>query len=77
MAVNGRFEVGHLAPLELKTSTVFLGDIVVVNVLREGSVNVRRGENEDFGDGDRVEPALDPAPDCGEEAWRTDNLAMH
>lgn len=35
------------------------------------------GENEDFGGGDGVEPAFDPAPDCGEEDGGADYLFLY
>lgn len=31
-------------------------------------------KDEDLGDGYRVEPTLDPAPNGGEEGWRADDL---
>lgn len=61
------FEVGHLAPFKVEVSAVFLGDIVWVYVLREGGEYVGGREDENFGHGDGVKPALDPAPDGGEE----------
>lgn len=33
-------------------------------------------ENEDLGGGDRVEPFLDPTPNCREERGRTNNLVL-
>jgi len=46
----------------------------VVNILGERGVYVCGREDEDLGYGDGVEPALDPAPDGREEAWRANNL---
>jgi hypothetical protein len=46
----------------------------VVDVLYERRVYVRRGEDEDLGDGDGVKPAFDPAPNRGEEAGCTYDL---
>lgn len=34
------------------------------------------GKDEDLGDGDGVKPAFDPAPDCGEERGRADDLCI-
>lgn len=48
----------------------------MIDVLRECGVYVCGGEDEDLRDGDRVEPALDPAPDSREEARRSDDLIM-
>jgi hypothetical protein len=46
----------------------------VVDVLCKCWIYVRRREDEDLGDGNGVEPALDPAPNSGEKAWCTYNL---
>ena len=69
-----RLEDGHHAELEVELPAVFLRDVGRINILFECRFHVRGGENKDFGDGDGVEPSLDPAPDGGEECGCTNDL---
>lgn len=71
---DGRLEYGHVAELEVQLAAVLLGDVLNVDVLLEGLFHVLVGEDEDLGDGNRVEPTLDPAPDGGKEGGRADDL---
>lgn len=74
LRLDGWLKVGQLSPLEIETATVLLRDVFMVDVLRECGVNVLRGEDEDLRDGDGIKPALDPAPDGGKEARRSNDL---
>lgn len=67
-------EVGHLAPVEVELATVLLGDVFNVDEGGECRENLGLREDKDLGNGDGVEPALDPAPDGSEEGGCADDL---
>lgn len=70
----GRVKDGLIAELVVELAAVFLGDVGWVDEGFESGKQVVRGEDEDFGGGDWVEPAFYPAPDCGEEGGGSDYL---
>ena len=72
-AVPGRVGDAQLAELEVEVAAVLLGDVPAVDEGLEGGQDLVVREDEDLGDGDGVEPALDPAPDGGEEEGRADD----
>lgn len=73
-SVPGRVDGRELAPGEVEFAAVLFGDVLGVDEFSEGGLDFVGAEDEDFGDGDGVEPAFDPAPDCGEEDGRSDDL---
>lgn len=62
-----------VAKLELELASVLLRDVAGFDELLECRANLVGAENKDLGDCDRVEPTLDPGPDCGEECRGTDD----
>ena len=76
LSLDGWLNVWQLSPFKVEAATILFRNVVVINVLREGGVDVLRGQDEDLGDGDGIKPALDPTPDGGKEARGTDNLRL-
>lgn len=74
-SLDGGLEDGQHAEGEIELAAVFARDVFGVDVLLEGGLHVGGGEDEDFRDGDGVEPALDPAPYGREEGRGADYLA--
>ena len=70
----GGVEEGRHAELVVEGAAVLLGDVGGLDEGGEGLVRFVRAEDEDLGGRDRVEPALDPAPDGGEEGGGADDL---
>lgn len=63
-------------PAEVELATVLFGNVLDGDEGFEGGEDFGGGEDEDLGDGDGIEPALDPAPDSGEEARSTNDLCV-
>lgn len=63
----------EVTELEVQLASVLLGDVLRVDELLQCRLDLVRRENEDLGDCDWVEPALDPCPNCVEEHGRTNN----
>ena len=72
----GGVEDGRHAELVVEGAAVLFGDVGGFDEGGEGLVRLVGAEDEDFGGGDRVEPAFDPAPDGGEEGWGADDLGI-
>ena len=64
----------RLAEFKIQFTAILNGDIDWVYEGREHFVGFVLGEDEDFGGGDGVKPALYPTPDSREEGGSTDNL---
>ena len=69
-------EVGQVAKRVVVIPPVLLGDVVRVDMLREDFEDFAVGQDEHFGDDDRVEPPFDPAPHGGEEGGSADDLLL-
>lgn len=63
-----------VVPAKIELAAVLFGDVLDGDEGFQGGEDFGGGEDEDLGDGDGVEPALDPAPDGGEEARSADDL---
>lgn len=70
----GLVEVWHVAPIPVQFAAVLLGEAGGVHERGKDGLGFVGREDEDFGSGSWVEPALDPAPDSGEESRCSDNL---
>ena len=64
----------RLSDIPVEISPVAFGEVIWVDELAQTRADFRVGEDEDLADGDGVEPAFDPAPDCGEERGGTEDL---
>lgn len=63
-----------VVPAKIELAAVLFGNVLDGDEGFQGGEDFGGGEDEDLGDGDGVEPALDPAPDGGEEARGADDL---
>lgn len=63
-----------IVPAKVELAAVLFGDVFDGNEGFEGREDFGRGEDEDLGDGDGVEPALDPTPDGSEETRSANDL---
>lgn len=73
---DGVVEVGAVVPTKIEVAAVLFGDVFDGDEGFEGGQDFCGGENENLGDGYGVEPALDPAPDSGEEGGGANDLGI-
>lgn len=68
-----RVRVSKLSKAVIELAAILLRNVLRLNVLLQHTLNLVATKDKDLGNSDRIEPALDPAPDSAEERRRADN----